>query len=89
METRTEGQREDSFTGAIESQTSKIPSSAYLFAAVGCMVASATCKIVGQDDWALFIGQWAPAILIMGVYNKQVKQHGSDVRSRNARPVAA
>jgi hypothetical protein len=89
METRTEGQREDSFTGAIEAKTSKVPSSAYLLAAVGCMVASATCKIMGEDHWSLFIGQWAPAILIMGVYNKQVKQHGSDARSRWERPQAA
>jgi hypothetical protein len=45
------------------------------------MVASATFKIVGKDDWALFIGQWAAPILVMGVYNKQVKQHGSDATS--------
>jgi hypothetical protein len=81
METRTEGQIEDPLTGAIESQTSKLPSSAYLFASLGCMVASATFKIVGKDDWALFIGQWAAPILVMGVYNKQVKQHGSDATS--------
>lgn len=89
METRTSGQREDSFTGAIEAQTSKVPSSAYLIAAIGSMVASATCKIMGEDEWALFLGQWAPAILIMGVYNKQVKQHGSDAQSRLERPQAA
>jgi len=78
METRTFGQREDRVTGAIESQTSKVPSSAYLGAAVGCMSASALLKIVGQDEWALFIGQWAPTLLIMGLYNKLVKQLGSD-----------
>lgn len=82
METRTEGQIEDPVTGAIEAQTSKIPSSAYLLTAVGCMAASATLKLAGKDDWAMFVGQWAPTILIMGVYNKQVKQHGSDARSR-------
>jgi hypothetical protein len=81
METRTEGQYEDRVTGAIESQTSKIPSSAYLLAAFGCIAASASFKLAGKDDWALFVGQWAPTILIMGVYNKQVKQLGSDVRS--------
>ena len=82
METRVRGQVEDRFTGAIESQTSKIPSSGYLGAAIGSMVASAVLKIVGKDDWALFVGQWAPAFLIMGVYNKMVKQHGSDAYSR-------
>jgi hypothetical protein len=48
------------------------------------MGASALLKIIGKDQWALFVGQWAPAFLIMGVYNKMVKQHGSDVYSRVA-----
>lgn len=78
METRTFGQREDRVTGAIESQTSKVPSSAYLAGAIGSMSASAVLKILGKDDWALFVGQWAPAFLIMGLYNKLVKQLGSD-----------
>jgi hypothetical protein len=78
------GIAEDRFTGAIESQTSKIPSSGYLAAAITSMVASAVLKITGKDEWALFVGQWAPAFLIMGVYNKMVKQHGSDLYSKAA-----
>jgi hypothetical protein len=54
------------FTGAIESQTSKIPSSGYLAAAFGAITASAILKIVGKDDWALFVGQWPAAFLLMG-----------------------
>ena len=84
METRTIGQREDRVTGTIESQTSKIPSSGYLAAALVAMGVSATLKIVGKDEWAMFVGQWAPSFLIMGVYNKMVKQHGSDAYSRAA-----
>ena len=76
------GEREDRFTGAIESQTSKIPSSGYLGLAIGSMAASATLKILGKDEWALFVGQWAPSFLLMGVYNKLVKQLGSDAYSR-------
>jgi hypothetical protein len=45
------------------------------------MVGSAILKIVGKDEWALFVGQWAAPFLIMGVYNKMVKQHGSDATS--------
>jgi hypothetical protein len=48
------------------------------------MAGSAVLKIMGKDNWALFVGQWAPAFLIMGVYNKMVKQHGSDVYSKAA-----
>jgi hypothetical protein len=78
------GQEEDRVTGMLEAQTSKIPSSGYLAAAISSMAASAVLKIVGRDEWALFVGQWAPAFLILGVYNKMVKQHGSDAYSRAA-----
>jgi hypothetical protein len=78
------GEREDRFTGAIESQTSKIPSTAYLGLAIGAMAASATLKIMGKDDWALFVGQWPAPFLLMGLYNKVVKQLGSDAYSRAA-----
>ncbi len=81
METRTTGQREDNFTGAIESQTSKVPSSFFLGLAVASMAASFILKLTEKDDWALFVGQWAAPFLIMGNYNKMVKQHGSDARS--------
>ncbi len=82
METRVTGQREDNVTGMIESQTSKMPSSLFLGLALGSMGASLVLKIVGKDDWALFVGQWAAPFLIMGNYNKMVKQHGSDATSR-------
>src|SRR6201984_1479360 len=72
------GGAEDRVTGAIESQTSKIPSSGYLAAACGAIAASAILKVVGKDDWALFVGQWPAAFMLMGVYNKIVKQHGSE-----------
>ena len=82
METRVTGQREDNVTGMIESQTSKMPSSMFLGMAIGSMGASLVLKILGKDDWALFVGQWAAPFLIMGNYNKMVKQHGSDASSR-------
>ena len=85
MENRVyRGEREDRVTGMLESQTSKVPSSGYLGAALGSMAGSAVLKILGKDEWALFVGQWAPAFLIMGVYNKMVKQHGSDAYSKVA-----
>ncbi len=81
MDTRTSGQVEDRYTGMVESQTSKLPSSVFLGMAIGSMAASAILKIMDKDDWALFVGQWAAPFLIMGNYNKMVKQHGSDRRS--------
>jgi hypothetical protein len=38
-------------------------------------------KIMGKNHAALFVGQWAAPFLIMGGYNKMVKQHGSDSRA--------
>jgi hypothetical protein len=35
-------------------------------------------------EWALFVGQWPAAFMLMGVYNKMVKQHGSDAYSQAA-----
>jgi hypothetical protein len=84
MQTKTSGQMEDRYTGAIESQTSQLPSSLFLGLAIGAMAASAILKIVGKDDWSLFVGQWPAPFLIMGNYNKMVKQHGSDAWSRSA-----
>jgi len=75
---------EDRFTGAVERTTSQIPSTIFLGLAVGSMVASLTLKIAGQDNWALFVGQWAAPFLIMGNYNKMVKQHGSDASGSGA-----
>lgn len=82
MDTRVSGQTEDRFTGMIESQTSKAPSSLFLGLAIGAMAGSAVLKILGKDEWSLFVGQWPAPFLIMGIYNKMVKQHGSDARNR-------
>jgi hypothetical protein len=82
METHVTGQTEDSVTGMIESQTSKFPSSVFLGIAIGCMATSLVLKLLGKNHWALFVGQWPAPLLIMGNYNKMVKQHGSDARTR-------
>ena len=68
---------------AIEEQTAKLPSDAFLWMAVGSMAVSATMQAMGNKQASLFVGQWAPAFLLFGVYNKLVKQLGSD-RTENA-----
>ncbi len=73
---------EDRFTGSIEKRTAQIPSSAFLGAALTSMGVSLALKIMGRDDWALFVGQWAAPFLILGEYNKLIKIHGSDADSR-------
>jgi hypothetical protein len=73
---------EDQFTAAIEKTTSRIPSSAYLVMALGSMAVSATLHGFNKKHESLFIGQWAAPFLLLGIYNKLVKQHGSDAKSR-------
>jgi uroporphyrinogen-III decarboxylase len=63
---------------AIESQTAKLPSDTFLWAAIGAMATSLTLKIMGKNHTALFIGQWAAPFLLLGVYNKIVKVEGHD-----------
>jgi hypothetical protein len=74
---------EDQFTAAIEKTTSRIPSSAYLALALGSMAASLGLNAANKKHEALFIGQWAAPFLLLGIYNKLVKQHGSDAKSRD------
>ena len=75
----TQGEvQEDQITAAIEQVTSQVPSSIYLAAALASMAASLSFKIAKKDHAALFVGQWAAPFLILGIYNKLVKLHGSD-----------
>jgi hypothetical protein len=69
---------EDQVTAAIEKVTSQVPSSVYLAAALASMAVSVGYKAAKKTDMALFIGQWAAPFLILGIYNKLVKIHGSD-----------
>jgi len=69
---------EGNVTKMIESQTARIPSGTYLSLAIISMAASATLMLLGRRNVANFVGQWAPTILIMGLYNKLVKLEGSE-----------
>lgn len=69
---------EGRMTREIERRTADMPSTTYLWAALGSMAASATLQLMGRKDESLFVGQWAPSFLLLGVYNKIVKVEGSD-----------
>ncbi len=71
-------QSEGKVAKTIEEQTAKLPSDTFLWMAVGAMGTSAALQLAGNRQLSLFFGQWAPAFLLFGVYNKLVKQHGSD-----------
>ncbi len=68
----------------IEQQTAKLPSDWFLWAAMGSIATSLTLQLGGKKHASAFVGQWAPTFLILGLYNKLVKQLGSDRASRAA-----
>jgi hypothetical protein len=63
---------------AIEEQTAKLPSDLFLWAALGSIGISLALKLMKKNDEALFVGQWPPTFLLLGVYNKLVKQQGHE-----------
>jgi len=73
------GQHEEGeLTKRIEHFTSQVPSGLYLGLAVGSIGLSALLYLTGRKTDATFVGHWAPTILMIGMYNKMVKLHGSD-----------
>ena len=75
--------REGSVARGIEKHTAKLPSDTFLWAALASIAASASLQFMGNRQVSNFVGQWAPTFLILGLYNKMVKQLGSD-RTENA-----
>ena len=69
----------------IEEQTAKLPSGTFLWVAGASMAASAALQLMGNKHASVFVGQWAPTLLILGLYNKLVKQLGSDFTDRRNR----
>lgn len=70
--------REGPLARAIEQQTARLPSDTFLWAAFGSIGLSLSLKLMGRRHDALFVGQWAPTFLLLGLYNKLVKLFGSE-----------
>lgn len=80
--TANDTHREGEVASMIEEQTAKIPSDIFLWSALGAMAVSLGLKIAGKKHEALFVGQWAAPFLLLGVYNKLVKQQGHDAADK-------
>jgi hypothetical protein len=90
-------QREGRVARLIEAQTSKIPSDVFLWAAAASVLGALALQVRGGRSRgprfapprfvtrrldANFVGQWAPTLLLLGLYNKVVKVLGHDAPSR-------
>jgi hypothetical protein len=63
----------------IERKTAEmLPSDIFMWAAGASIATSLWLKLQKRDSEALFVGQWAPTLLLFGIYNKLVKLHGTD-----------
>lgn len=87
----TQDRREGRVARAIEKQTSKLPSDVFLWAAGASVLGSLALQLIQpkpagvfhffpsrRGQMSLFVGQWAPTLLLLGIYNKIVKVAGSD-----------
>ncbi len=76
--------QEDQLTAAIEKYTATVPSTVYLGLALASIAASITIQAVQKEkaNAALYVGQWVAPFLLLGIYNKMVKQHGSDAKAK-------
>jgi hypothetical protein len=89
-----EKQKEGPIARAIEERTAQVPSDVFLWAAGVAVAGSLVFQLLqprrarrynvptGMGQLSLFIGQWAPTLLLLGIYNKMVKVAGSDRASR-------
>jgi len=86
--------REGRVARTIEHQTAKLPSDLFLWAAGASIAGSLALQVFSpkrmgflglptrRGQLAGFVGQWAPTLLLLGVYNKIVKTIGSDPYDR-------
>jgi hypothetical protein len=91
---RTNQYAEGRVARAIEHQTARWPSDIFLWASGAAILGSLTLEAMQRrrmtffdmptrrGQLGLFIGQWAPTFLLLGLYNKLVKVAGSDRTSR-------
>lgn len=74
---------EDQFTATLERQVARVPSSFFLGCAAASILTSLIFKLSGKDKEADFLSHWPAPFLLVGIYTKLVKQHGSDGQIRN------
>jgi len=73
------GQHEEGeLTKKLEHFTSQVPSGVYLSLAIGSASLAALLYATGRKSEGIFVGHWAPTILLIGMYNKLVKLQGSE-----------
>lgn len=76
------GHEEGKVARQIEEHTSRLPSDLFLWGAGCSVLAALALRQFGRKDDAQFVGQWAPTLLVLGLYNKIVKELGHEGEGR-------
>ena len=53
--------------------TDSVPEETWYWLAMGSIGVSALLKVTGKDHWSLFVGQWPPTFLLLGLFHRLVK----------------
>ncbi len=64
---------EGPLTRAIEERSSRISSDLFFWAAGLSIAGSLALKLAKRHHDAMFVGEWAPTFLMLGLFNKLVK----------------
>jgi hypothetical protein len=83
MASSAEKHKEGPVARAIEEQTAKLPSDLFLWGAGAAITGSLALRLLDRDRDSQFVGQWVPTLLILGLYNKIVKELGHDGTDHN------
>ena len=66
--------KEGTLTRMVERETSRMPSMLFLGAAGVSILGSLISFISGRKQFATLMGEWVPTFLLLGMYNKFVKE---------------
>jgi hypothetical protein len=66
------------FESPIEHQIERFPADRFIWAALGSIGLSLTLRMIDRRHDALFVGQWAPTFLLLGIFSKLVKTYRTE-----------
>lgn len=64
-------------TRKVEDRIVRIPGDMFLWTAGLSVGASFLLQVMGRKSESLFVGQWAPTLLLLGIYREVIKQNRS------------
>lgn len=76
--TEASGQMMGKMAGTAQKPAAMFPTDAFMWAAGASVAGSLAFKMAGRHHDALFVGQWAPTFLLLGIISKLARRYGND-----------